>query len=191
MRGLDHLELSLNFLNYEYKGVTYQYIPQYWFQDWLTPILSWILDLWVVILILSILRKEARDRMVGIFLMLSYLVAVVNHFVSSRFYPIKHSYHLLYSSTTAWWIVAMAVSSLSTWIIYRSLERGFRPSLMPIVIYLTMSLLHVGMFERPSDGYSIISHVLGAGAVWLLLRKSKWGVEKWTEYQQGQETLQT
>ena len=191
LHGIDHLELVRNLLTYEYKGKTHPYIPRFWIEDWFAPTWSLILDGWVTILILSNSRRATRDHLLLAFYGLLWVFGVTYVLVSHKFYPHSGPVYALRPSTQAWWIAAISSSLVCNWVIFRSLERGFRPSLLPITVFLTASAVNFGMFERPTDAYGVASHLLGAGIIWLVLRKSKWGIEKWSEYQQGQETLQT
>lgn len=191
LHGTDHLVLDVNLLQYEYKGGIYQYSPKLWITDWLGPVLSLIANIWVTTLIMACLRQRTRDILLGTYFGLLIIAGFGYELILHKFYPHLASHRVIHSSNLVWWTINMIAAFGSYWIIYRSLERGFRPSLLPISIMLILSSIHSLMFERPSDAYALASHVLSTGVIWLALRNSKWGIEKWTEYQQTQEALQT
>lgn len=43
------------------------------------------------------------------------------------------------------------------------------------------------MFEYPSGWYWLAARLAATGIIWLALRNSKFGVERWSEFQQKRE----
>ena len=188
LHGTDRIVSDFNIFQYPNKGVNRLYDrPDFWLQDWLTPVMGILLNIWVNILIFSNTKSQTRGQLFWIFNALEFLVALTYRQVTTHLYPHQASHHAIVSSSLAWFYFNSVVDVAANWIVYGAMERGFRPSLLPLMVALGAWSIQAVIFERPSDIYSLASHILGAAIVWFALRNSKWGVEKWTEYQQAVE----
>lgn len=130
--GVDHIVRLRNLFSYDYHGTTYNYIPQYWFEDWLAPIMCSLMEIWVVILILSDSRQQRRDILLGSFLAIGLVLGIITHFTAQHFYPNAVFKFQVTSPSMMLWYIISGVNVITAWIVYRLLERGFRPSLLPV-----------------------------------------------------------
>ena len=138
LHGTDHLVLDRNLLQYTYKGEFTQYSPKFWITDWLGPVLILVVNIWVTILIMACPRPRTRDILLCAYFGLLIVALFGSKLIVNRFYLHSAPLSVNHSSNLVWWTLNMIATFVSSWIIYRILERGFRPSLLPITIMLIL-----------------------------------------------------
>ncbi len=191
LHGSEKIWLEYNPINFMYDHAVRSYSARLWYFSWGLPLIGAIAFSWLTILILSL--SDARARLIGLAATQTFLLALamissrLTHVTDSKF----HSTRVLHSSNTAFFVVDNLVFLIMVIALYMILEKAFRPSLLAMTAYLS-STFAIGCFlERPTDLYGIVAHVLPVLIIWLFLRNSKWSSEKWADYQQRHEALQT
>jgi hypothetical protein len=190
LKSIANLTLDNNFFESYYKGKVHAYSPLTWFFLYGFGAIRTASFAWIAILALTLNQQTSRFGVISALITARIGVDVLLG-LSFHFLKISPPPHLLKVSSMPFYIAEMLAKIVVDIFLLMLFEKAFRPSLVAVSIWFACQYILSGLFESPTDAYFLVAQLVASGIVWAVLRNSKWGSEKWLEYQQRQEPLQS
>ncbi len=190
LKSITNLTLDDNLFESYYKGKVYSYSLQSWFFIYGYGAIRIAAFAWIAIL--SLTQNQQTSRFGFITLLLIARLGTEVMLASSLVFNGRHlPHHLLRVSSVTYGITELLVRLTVSIFLPLLFEKAFRPSLVAVAIWFACQFFMNSMFESPTDAYFLVAELVAALTVWAVLRNSKWSSEKWLEYQQRQDPLQS
>jgi hypothetical protein len=191
LRSVSAVILEENLFKFKYHEEFYSYTPSLWFYRYGYDVMRIGAFAWIVIQALNLNLDRQRTGIIALLLIARNAIAILYGYSWVVFEPNYVSSRRLIETSWLHYLVERLVAVIIEIWLLLVLEKAFRPSLVPIVVLFVCQFLYECLFEYPVGALGIGAHLAAGIVIWLIVRRSRWGTEKWTDYQQRQESLQS